>query len=108
VNGTELRGPGLSVLVAAAAPDLDREMRGKLDATHAAALKLKQRAETIERYDQMLAEGNTEGAATIEAVIAGLMDQTKTLERIVSALKLDKIAFEGSDSLDAPGKVGKR
>jgi putative iron-regulated protein len=94
--------------VAAAAPALDTEMRAKLAATHEAMAALKKRAETVERYDQMLADGNAQGNATIQAAIDRLADQTKTLERIVVALKLDRVKFEGSDSLDAPEKVGKK
>ncbi len=100
--------PGLSSLVQKAAPALDAEMRAKLAASLAALSKLKQRAETTERYDQMLAEGNAEGAAVIEAAIAALTDQTRSLERISAALQLGKVKFEGSDSLDAPDKVGKK
>ncbi len=107
VGGGEVKGPGLSTLVAAASPELDKEMKAKLAATHEAASALTKRAETVERYDQMLAEGNAEGAATIQALIDRLTDQTKTLERIVAELKLDRVAFEGSDSLDAPEKVGR-
>jgi len=104
----KLQGPGLSALVAAKAPALDAEMRGKLDASLGAMTALKQRAETVERYDQMLAEGNTAGAAVIETAIAALIDQTRTLERITAALQLGKVKFEGSDSLDTPAKVGKK
>ncbi len=104
-DGRVVKGPGLSSVVAAAAPALDAEMKAKLAATLAAAEAMKTRAETVERYDQMLAEGNAAGAAVLEAVIAALIDQTRTLERISAALKLDRIAFEGSDSLDAPEKV---
>ncbi|WP_428249683.1 imelysin family protein [Ferrovibrio sp.] len=103
-----LQGPGLSALVAAKAPALDAEMRAKLAASMAAMTALKQRAETVEHYDQMLAEGNTAGAAVIEAAIAALIDQTRTLERITAALQLGKVKFEGSDSLDSPAKVGKK
>jgi len=108
VNGKEVKGPSLSDLVAAAAPALDREMKQKLAATVAAATAMKKRAETVERYDQMLADGNAEGNATIQKVIDALTDQTRTMERIVAALKLDKVKFEGSDSLDDPGKVQKK
>ncbi len=104
----KLQGPGLSALVAAKAPALDAEMRAKLQASVAAMTTLKQRAETVEHYDQMLAEGNTAGAAVIEAAIAALIDQTRTLERITAALQLGKVKFEGSDSLDSPAKVGKK
>jgi putative iron-regulated protein len=106
-GGGEVKGPGLSALVAAASPELDREMQAKLAATHEAASALKKRAETVERYDQMLAEGNAEGGATVQALIDRLTEQTRTLERVVATLKLDRVAFEGSDSLDAPEKVGK-
>jgi putative iron-regulated protein len=108
VNGSEVNGASLSSLVAKAAPALDTEMKAKLDATYAAMEKLKQRAETKERYDQMLGDGNTEGGAVVQAAIDRLTDQTRTLERIVAALKLDQIKFEGSDSLDSPEKVQKK
>jgi putative iron-regulated protein len=107
-DGREVKGPGFGALVAAAAPALDTEMRAKLTATHEAMAALKKRAETVERYDQMLAEGNAEGNATIQTAIDRLADQTRTLERIVATLKLDRVKFEGSDSLDAPEKVEKK
>lgn len=108
IDGRIVEGPGLSRLVALADPALDGEMRAKLAATQAAATALKQRGDTVERYDQMLGEGNGEGGKTIERVIAGLIDQTRTLERIAAALKLEAVKFEGSDSLDSPDKVGKK
>ena len=56
-------------------------------------------------YDQMLERGNAEGEALIMAGVNGLIDQTKTIERVVTALGLDGIEFEGSDSLDNPSAV---
>lgn len=56
----------------------------------------------------MLADGNAAGNATVQEAIDRLTEQTKSLERIVGALKLDQIKFEGSDSLDAPDKVKKK
>jgi len=38
-------------------------------------------------------------------VVDALLGQTKAIERAVAALDLKSIEFEGSDSLDAPGKV---
>lgn len=105
-NGSMVKGQGLTHLVRAAAPELDTEMRAKLKATIDAFSAIKQRAESKEAYDQMIGEGNAEGNALIQAGIDRLTDQTKTLERVVAALKL-KATFEGSDSLDAPDKVGK-
>ena len=63
------------------------------------------RAETVEAYDQMIGEGNAEGNATVQAAIDGLIDQTKTIERVIASLDLGTIELEGSDSLDNPGAV---
>jgi putative iron-regulated protein len=37
--------------------------------------------------------------------VAALVAQTRAIEAAIAALKLDGIAIEGSDSLDAPEKV---
>lgn len=107
INGSLVKGQGMTHLVRVVAPDLDTEMRGKLKATIDAFSAIKQRAETRESYDQMIGEGNAEGNALVQAGIDRLTDQTKTLERVVAALKL-KATFEGSDSLDAPDKVSRK
>jgi putative iron-regulated protein len=41
----------------------------------------------------------------MQGAIDALVDQTRSIERAVTALKLDTIAFEDSDSLDASDKV---
>ena len=65
--------------------------------------------ETAERgemaYDQMIGEDNPKGNALVQAAIDALLEQTKTIEKIVVALDLGPLAFEGSDSLDAPEAV---
>jgi len=53
----------------------------------------------------MIGEGNTEGNAVVMALVDALADQTRAIERVVTALGLDTIACEGSDSLDSPDKV---
>jgi putative iron-regulated protein len=106
-NGGQVKGPALTQLLRSVAPDLDAEMRARLQASLQAMQAIKTRAETREAYDQMLADGNAEGNAVIQAAIDRLTDQTRTLERVVTALKL-KTTFEGSDSLDAPDMVGKK
>ena len=67
---------------------------------------LKQRAETKERYDQMIGQGNAEGNAVVQSAIDALIAQAKELERAMAVLGLEKVQFEGSDSLDDPSKVG--
>jgi putative iron-regulated protein len=98
-------GPSISDLVKAKSPEVDAEVRAKLDATMEAMNALYLRALTIESYDQMIGEDNDAGNAVVQHAIDALLDQTKSLERAVAALDLKSIKFEGSDSLDAPDKV---
>jgi putative iron-regulated protein len=76
-----------------------------LDDSVMAMAALKARAESIEAYDQMIAAGNDEGNAVVQAAIDALVAQTPTIERIVAELDLGGIEVMGSDSLDAPGAV---
>lgn len=105
VDGSKVEGPSVSDLVRQVDAAVDAELSGKLDVTVAAMEAIKARADGGEAYDQQIGEGNEGGNATVQAAIDGLVDQTKSIERAVAALKLDAIAFEGSDSLDAPDKV---
>ena len=98
-------GPSISDLVKAKSPEVDAEVRAKLDATMNAMNTLYLRALTTESYDQMIGEGNDEGNAVVQHAIDALLDQTKSLERAVATFDLKSIKFEGSDSLDNPSKV---
>ena len=105
-DGSTVEGASLSDLVRTADPALDAEMHTRLDATLAAMRALKDTADRGEMaYDQMLAEDNPEGNALVQAAIDALLEQTRTIERIVAALDLGPLEFEGSDSLDAPEAV---
>ena len=104
-DGTKMTGPSLSELVAAKDAALDAEMKAKLTRTLDAMNAMAKRAETVEAYDQMIGEGNAEGNATVQAAIDGLIDQTKTIERVIASLDLGTIELEGSDSLDNPNAV---
>ena len=107
VDGKTLTGPSLSELVAASDKTLDAEMKAKLNKTLDAMHAMEKRGQTVEAYDQMIAEGNKDGNAVVQAAIDGLLDQTKTIERVIAALDLGKIQLEGSDSLDSPNAVFK-
>jgi putative iron-regulated protein len=98
-------GPSISDLVKAKSPEVDAEVRAKLDASMDAMNTLYLRARTTESYDHMIGEGNDEGNAVVQHAIDALLDQTKSLERAVATLDLKSITFEGSDSLDNPSKV---
>lgn len=104
-DGSKVSGPSASDLVRAKDPEIDKRVRAAINNTVEKMSVLKQRAETKERYDQMIAHGNTEGNAVVQAAIDALVAQAKELERAIAVLKLEAIQFEGSHSLDEPGKV---
>ena len=105
VDGTRITGPSISDLVAAADPAVDAELRGRLHQTIGKMDVLVKSAKSGVAYDQMIGEDNTAGNAKVKAAVDALVDQTKSIENAVSSLGLESIAFEGSDSLDAPEKV---
>ncbi|WP_375258064.1 imelysin family protein [Citreimonas sp.] len=105
IDGSLVSGPSLSDLVAAESPDLDAEMRARLDDTLAALGRIKTAAEAGLAYDQMLARGNEGGERLIMGGVDALIAQTRTIERIVAAQDLGGIQIEGSDSLDDPSAV---
>ncbi len=105
IDGTPVGGASLSDLLSETNPELDAEMKVKLANTMQALGRLKATAESGFAYDQMLERGNEDGEQLIMAGVNGLIDKTKTIERIVATLKLDQVAFEGSDSLDNPDAV---
>ena len=105
VDGTKMTGPSIADLVSARDAALDTEVREKLDATLAAMNAMAARAEGGEAYDQMIGEGNVEGNALVQAAIDGLIDQTRSIERVIASLELGTIELEGSDSLDNPDAV---
>lgn len=105
VDGSVVEGPSVTDLVAASNAELDAEMKAKLDTTMAAMTALSDAAESGFAYDMMLEAGNEDGEKLIMDAVNGLIDQTATIERIVTDLGLDAIEFEGSDSLDNPNAV---
>lgn len=105
IDGTLVSGPSLSDLVAADNPDLDAEMRTRLMETMMALGRIKTAAEAGFAYDQMLARGNEAGERLIMGGVDALIDQTRSIERVVAELGLGGIEFEGSDSLDNPSAV---
>ncbi|PKA44088.1 imelysin family protein [Rhizobium sullae] len=105
VDGTKLTGASLHDLVVAKDKALDAEVAGKLKTTLDAMNAMAKRGETVEKYDQMIAEGNKDGNAAVQAAIDGLIDQTKSIQRVIAALDLGTVQLEGSDSLDNPNAV---
>jgi putative iron-regulated protein len=104
IDGSIVEGPSLSNLVAATDAELDVEMQMKLSAAVMALGRIKTAAEAGFTYDMMLERGNATGEALIMGGVNGLIDQTRSIERVVAALGTS-IEVEGSDSLDNPEAV---
>ena len=105
MNGQVLKGPSISELVAQTNPELNSQLMSDLKATVDAMQTMVDRAESTEAYDQMIANGNEEGNAVVQAAIDALVQQTKSIERAIAALDLGQVELEGSDSLDNPNAV---
>lgn len=106
VDGSKVSGPSVSDLVVARDASIDKTIRERIDVTMA---KMQIVVDSTEKdgvaYDQLIAEGNDDGNAKVQAAIDALLEQTRATESAVAVLNLESIAFEGSDSLDAPSRV---
>ena len=105
VDGSTISGSSLSEFVAEKDAALDAELKKKLVATVGKMEAMAERAVSVEAYDQMIGEGNAEGNSVVQEAIDALVDQTRSIERVVTLLDLEAIDFEGSDSLDNPNAV---
>ncbi len=105
VDGSMVKGASLKDLVSAKDAKLAAEMDAKLSASDKAFSAIVKRAETVEAYDQMIGEGNKEGNKVVQTAIDSLVDQTRSIERVIATLDLGKLELEGSDSLDNPKAV---
>src|SRR4029077_6310771 len=105
VDGSGGQGPSVSDLVQSKSPEVDNEVRAKIELTMDAMGELYRRGVMVESYDQMIGEGNEAGNATVQKVVDSLLNQTKEIERAVATLDLSTIKLEGSHSLDEPNKV---
>jgi putative iron-regulated protein len=105
VNGQKFTGPSLSDLVRSKNAAADKEVVEHLNATLSKMQVLVDSANDGEAYDQLIGAGNEAGNAKVRAAVDALVAQTKAIEGAVVAMNLSQVAFEGSDSLDAPHKV---
>ncbi|CUB04093.1 imelysin family protein [Marinomonas fungiae] len=105
VDGSWVKGPSLSALVAAKNPALDVEMKADLQSTEAAGQAMVDAAKKGQTFDVLIAMNNTAGNALVQTFVDSLVDQTRTTEEVIRALNLEGITLEGSDSLDNPSAV---
>lgn len=105
VDGSSVSGPSLVDLVnqkdAALAAELSADLQSSVDALNVMVVS----QNNDKAYDQLIAEGNTEGNAMVQTAIDALVGQTRNIERVVALLGVSGVNIEGSDSLDDPSSV---
>jgi putative iron-regulated protein len=105
LDGSVVEGPSVSDLIKARNPAVDAKVRAAIATTMERMSEMKKRAETVEAYDQMIGEDNSEGNAVIQSVIDALAAQARAFEEAIAVLGIEGVAIMGSDSLDSPQKV---
>jgi len=105
IDGTVVEGPSAAALVRAADPAVADALEQHLADTMSAMTAMKERAEGGEAFDQMIAEGNDDGNAVVQASVDALVAQTAVIEAAIVALDLGPLALERSEALDNPEAV---
>ena len=105
VDGSVVSGASLKELVASVDESLANELQQDLVASVSSLKVLLDSQDNGKAYDQLIAEGNTEGNLIVQTAIDALIYQTRNMERAVAALDVSGISFEGSDSIDSPSSV---
>lgn len=100
VSGELVKGPSINAMIRQQAPALYAEMRARLEETELAMTALVEEGQRGNTYDVLIASGNTEGEAIITRIVDALMEETRTIEKIINELALANVSIEGSDSLD--------
>jgi len=105
IDGSYVKGPSLADYASTKAPTAHTGMDKMMSATLTKMQVMKDTADSgAMAYDQMIGEGNRAGNKIIQDVVDGLVAQTKSIEKLVTALDLN-ISVEGSDSLDNPSSI---
>ena len=105
VDGTVINGPSLADMLKASAPEVESRLSTERTETQAAAQAIVDAAAQGNTFDVLIGAGNTQGNALVQQLVDKLTTQTRSIEKAISALELDAIELEGSDSLDNPELV---
>jgi putative iron-regulated protein len=100
INGEKVQGPSLAQLLAAKDTELDKTLQASLNQSQEKLQALVDSAEHTEnpvKFDQLIAEGNSEGAAMITAAIDALVEETEQLEKAAKALGIDNLSPDNAD-----------
>ncbi|MDN5788626.1 imelysin family protein [Pseudorhodobacter sp.] len=107
LDGSEVSGPSLKDALAEKDGELAKTLATDIDATLTATQALRDAAANGQSYDMMLQAGNDDGAAKINAVVDGLVTQSRAIERASTVLELAGVVVEGDETLEQGGEVFK-
>ncbi|MCB8823251.1 imelysin family protein [Microvirga rosea] len=106
-DGKAVQGPSMAEYARAKAPEEAAKLEAAMKNATEKLRVIKDRADSgKEAYDQMIAEGNTEGNKVVQDGVDALVAQARAIEGLVKKLGLT-ISVEGSKSLDDPSAVSK-
>ncbi len=105
VNGEAVSGPSIAQLLRQEDDVVYAEMMARLEETEFAMTALVSEASRGNTYDVLIGRDNTQGEVIITRIVNALMEETRTIEKIINALALTNVSIEGSDSLDNPEAI---
>jgi len=94
LNGDKLKGQSIHQRLKSLDPTLAQAVKETFDHTMASMDKLvviAERQPNPEKFDQLIAENNTEGHALLSEIIEALVDQTRHIELAAKGLKLESL-----------------
>ncbi|MBA57092.1 MAG: peptidase [Pseudomonadales bacterium] len=98
-DGSVVKGDSIAQLVAAKNPELAKATDQQFKDTMGAMQALVDKAEAKQpmKFDQMIAEGNQEGAELIQGAITGLVALTRKIEKVATELGVDNLSPDNAD-----------
>ncbi|MEE2731760.1 MAG: imelysin family protein [Pseudomonadota bacterium] len=99
VDGSVVKGDSLAQLVAAKNPELAKATDQQFKASMGTMQALVDKAEGKQpmKFDQMIAEGNEEGAELIKNAINGLVALTRKIEKVAIELGVENLSPDNAD-----------
>jgi len=94
VNGEQVSGPSIADLVTAKSPETAASVKAAFELTAQRLQIMVDRAESSEtamKYDQMIAEGNTEGNKIIRDSILALVAETRAIEDAARVINVSNL-----------------
>lgn len=99
VDGSVVKGDSIADLVAAKNPKLAKATDEQFKSSMGSMQALVDKAEGNKpmKFDQMIAEGNDDGAELIQNAIAGLVSLTRKIEKVATELGVENLSPDNAD-----------